>query len=394
MIAAKPLLIKRSTPDGKVGGKWLAAELARETEQSGVLGQTGDWGVESGRRKISRKNVALENRLKPAKARNFNPSDGILRRHYSGKNSTEETVLQLYHGNISVGKAEEVAALLWGSKVNLTSLARSARVTAGCISTWLQRKLLVPQVYVFLQSLEIKENTKGARKQSTIGAAVGIDRNGIRRLLGLALTKESSGDLWGALFSDLKKRGLHGTGLFIGEINPALRRAATAHFPEVAFQGCLLDFKQEIQRRVDVPQMGFVWEAFEKIKSSFKQTEVLQATNEVLGALRKETRDEVAEILKNWTDSQFSYLPFSKSHWNKLREVAPFKQVLREFRESIRVIGPIADDDALLVMAAAKFRAVERVKWANQPFITFSPSSSKSGPDSAKPAAPKLKKAS
>ncbi|HEY4246227.1 MAG TPA: transposase [Lacunisphaera sp.] len=394
MLAAKLVPIERPSPDGKPVGKWATAELDRESETSAKPGQIDDWSLESGPRKIPRKNILLENQLKPAKARNFTPAGGILRRYYGRKSSVEETMLQLYHGNISVGKAEESVALLWGSKVGLMKLARSARIISRRISAWLQRELVVPQVYVFLQSIEIKQKTKNACTHSTIGAAVGIDRSGNRQLLALAHTAESSRDLWETLFSDLRKRGLHGTALFIGEIDPALCKAAGAYFPEISFQGCLLDFKNEIQRRVETPLIGFVWQAFEKIKSSSKQAEALQTTNGLLGVLRKESREDVAAIVQNWTASQFSYLHFTKSHWNKLREVGPFKQVLREFRETIRIIGPIADNDALIVMAAAKFRSMERVKWANQPFMTFGPSSPESAPAPALPATSGLKQAS
>ena len=389
MLVAKPVAIERPTPDGKSEGKWLTAALDRENGQLITLGQTSGWSAGSGRQKISRKNIPLEGELKPAKARNFTPSGGILRRYHSRKSSTEETMLQLFHGNISVGKAEEIVALLWGSKVGLETLARSARIISRRIGAWLQRELPVSQVYVFLQSIEIKQKTRNACKHSTIGAAVGVDRSGIRQLLALAHGTESSRDLWGPLFLDLKKRKLHGTELFIGEIAPALRKAAKAHFPEVPFQGCLLDFKHEIQRRAEAPQIGFVWQAFEKIKSSFKPQEALRTTNELLGVLRKEYREDVAEIFQNWTTSQSSYLNFTKSHWSRLREVTPFKQVLREFRETIRVIGPIADDDALIVMAAARFRSVEKVKWANQSFMNFDHFSAKSGSTQARSATPK-----
>lgn len=337
-----------------------------------------DWSAELGPRKIPHENILLESESLPAKARNFSPSGGIVRSYYNRKSSSDETMLQLYHGNISLGKAEEIAALLWGAKVGLATLARSAKGISRRINAWLQRELSVPQIYVFLQSIEIIQKTRNACKQSTIAAAVGVDRKGSRHLLALSCTAESAGDLWERLLSDLKNRGLHGTELFVGETDPALRRAANAHFPEVFVQSCLLDFKQEVQRRAEAPQIGFVWQAFKKIKSSSRQQEAIQTTEELRGVLRREHREEAAEIFQNWNASQFSYLHFPKPHWNRLRDVGSFKQVLREFRETIRVIGPITDDHALTLMAAAKFRSVEREKWASLPFVTFGQPSAKS----------------
>jgi len=353
-------------------------EPDRKNNQLASPRRIRDWNTEFESRKIPRENILLESESLPAKARNFSPSAGILRSYYNRKSSAEETTLQLYHGNISVGKAEEIAAFLWGAKVGLATLARSAKGISRRMNAWLQRKLSAPQIYVFLQSIEIVQKTRNTCKHSTIASAVGVDRNGSRQLLALACTAEPSGDLWECLLSDLKKRGLRGTELFVGETDPALRRAANAHFPEVFVQSCLLDFKQEVQRRAEAPQIGFVWQAFRKIKSSSGQREAIQTTEELRGVLRREHREDAAEIFQNWNASQFSYLHFPKSHWNRLRDVGSFKQVLREFRETIRIIGPITDDHALTLMAAAKFRSVEKEKWASLPFVTFGRPSAKS----------------
>ena len=95
---------------------------------------------------------------------------------------------------------------------------------------------------------------------------------------------------------------------------------------------------------VDTRFRDLAHQAFRKIKSSSGQQEAIQTTEELRGVLRREHREDVAEIFQNWNASQFSYLHFPKSHWNRLRDVGSFKQVLREFRETIRIIGPIEDD--------------------------------------------------
>src|SRR5689334_15131311 len=48
-----------------------------------------------------------------AKSRTLAPATAILQRHWQHKSSVEETTLELYHGDISVAKAEEIARLLW-----------------------------------------------------------------------------------------------------------------------------------------------------------------------------------------------------------------------------------------------------------------------------------------
>src|SRR6185503_17914813 len=110
MLATKPGPVGQSISARQTALTWTPVEPDRKNNQLASPRRIRDWNTEFEPRKIPPENILLESESLPAKARNFSPSAGILRSYYNRKSSAEETTLQLYHGNISVGKAEEIAA--------------------------------------------------------------------------------------------------------------------------------------------------------------------------------------------------------------------------------------------------------------------------------------------
>ena len=73
------------------------------------------------------KNTFREERLATSKTRTLAPVTAIMRRHVQKKSSLEEAILELYHGNISVSKADEIARILWGEKATAALISDCAK---------------------------------------------------------------------------------------------------------------------------------------------------------------------------------------------------------------------------------------------------------------------------
>ena len=82
--------------------------------------------------------------------------------------------------------------------------------------------------------------------------------------------------------------------------------------------------------------------------------------------LQKMNLPEAAALLRQRGRLTFGYYSFPPAHWRRLSTTEPLNKVLREFRERLRAIGSISEDNAAALMASARLRYVARTAWGRQ----------------------------
>lgn len=265
-------------------------------------------------------------------------------------------MLELYHGNLSVAGAHEVTRQLWEEKISFSLIWESNQKIATSIQAWLHRKITEPQLYVFFHAIDVKQKIHGENQSTRLIAALGVNKKGIRQILAVMSGRESDAGLWKRFFADLARRGLRGTKLFIGENDGAARAAVATCFPAALYQGCLLQLEREVTAKVRPNLVFDLQKGFKELRASDTTEEALQMAEVLAVKIRNGQDREAAELLDESIGFQFNYLHFPEVHRSRLRTTEPLRRILREFRETIRLIGPVQDDSALTSMLAARLR--------------------------------------
>ena len=82
----------------------------------------------------------------------------------------------------------------------------------------------------------------GVIRSRAVLIAIGIDREGRRRILGVELAGRESNTSWREFVLGLKQRGLDGVRLAITDDHPGLKHAIAEVLPEAAWQRCYVHF--------------------------------------------------------------------------------------------------------------------------------------------------------
>jgi transposase-like protein len=373
----RPAAARHPAPAARPAPLTLRATMARfegpAAGQAGKLEILGGEGASSGFTRYVRspaQDTAIAAELARGKSRRLPAPHAILLRHWKGRNSPEEAMLELYHAAISVGAADDVARLLWGERAGVALVGECRQEITRQIQTWLQRKIAEPQVYVFFQTITLKQKVDGESRVTNLVAAVGVNRAGLRE--GLAVAEgDPAGDIWDRLLVGLKQRGLRETGLFVGANDPAAHAAVARHFPAARYQGCLEQLEREVLGRAPVSQVHSIMSVFEGLGEPVDEASARQRLATLAVRLRQDRLVEASALIEQCAAFQFSYLQFPVRHWGRLRDTEPLKSVLRDFREHIRLIGPLVDPAVLVLMVAARMRYAAQHFWSQRRYINF-----------------------
>ena len=92
--------------------------------------------------------------------------------------------------------------------------------------------------FVITDAIVIRIRVNGRVVQQSVLIAAGINEEGHRELLGLAIGDSESETTWSMYFAQLKARGLSGVDLIVSDQHAGLRKAIQTHFQGATWQRC------------------------------------------------------------------------------------------------------------------------------------------------------------
>ena len=114
------------------------------------------------------------------------------------------------------------------------------------IERWRTQPITGRYPYVDLDGIVLKRIWGGEVKNVSVLAAIGVDQDGYRRVVGVVEGHKEDKSGWLAFLKQLKKRGLKGVRLVISDACLGLVDALTEVFPEADWQCCVVHFYRNV----------------------------------------------------------------------------------------------------------------------------------------------------
>ena len=184
--------------------------------------------------------------LKMPKLKGIAFETAIIERYQRRESSVEEALIEMYLAGVSVRRVEDITAALWGCRVSPGTISNLNKKVYGHIEEWRQRKLRYEYPYVYLDGICLKRNWGGEYENVAILAAMAVNEEGSREVIGTAEGMKEDRESWRSFLVSLKERGLHGTRRFIGDRCLGLSEAIGEVFPEANYLRCVVHFYRNV----------------------------------------------------------------------------------------------------------------------------------------------------
>jgi transposase-like protein len=181
---------------------------------------------------------AGEVELKMPKLRKQTFETAIIERYRRRDISIEEAIVQMYLAGVSVRRVEDITEALWGTRVSSGTVSNLNKKVYKHIERWRNQAIEGEYPYVYLDGIMLKRSWGGEIRNVSLLAAIGVDSDGYRRVLGVAEGHKEDKSGWSGFLKYLKKRGLQGVQLIISDACLGLAEAAAECYPEAKWQRC------------------------------------------------------------------------------------------------------------------------------------------------------------
>ena len=295
----------------------------------------------------------------------------IIERYRRRECSVEEALIEMYLAGVSVRRVEDITEALWGTKVSPGTISNLNKKAYEHIEEWRTRPLSADYPYVYVDGVFLKRSWGGEVQNVSILVAIGVDHDGYREIIGAAEGMKEDKESWKNFFIDLKKRGLTGVRLIIGDKCLGMLESLGEVYPEAKYQRCTVHFYRNVFSATPRKMMREVSMMLKVIHAQENHEAAAQKAKAVADRLKELKLSRAAKIVENGVDETLAYMYFPSQHWLRIRTNNTIERVNREIKRRTRAIGAFPDGQSALILVCARLRHVAGSAWGSKRYLNM-----------------------
>jgi len=321
------------------------------------------------KRKLHTKAGEVE--IKVPKLRKQTFETAIIERYRRRDISIEEAIVQMYLAGVSVRRVEDITEALWGTRVSSGTVSNLNQKVYKHIERWRSQPLEGDFAYVYLDGIVLKRSWGGEVKNVSVLAAIGVDSDGYRRILGVSEGHKEDKSGWLGFLKELKKRGLKGVRLFISDACLGLVESIAEVYPDADWQRCAVHFYRNVFSLVPSGKVRAVAAMLKAIHAQESRVAAEGKARDVVEKLKAMKLRAAAELVEKSIHETLAYYAYPPQHWLKLKTNNPMERLLKEARRRTKVVGAFPDGHSALMLVAARLRHVSATSWGTRKYMNM-----------------------
>jgi putative transposase len=284
--------------------------------------------------------------LKIPKLRSGSYFPSFLEPRKASEQALVAVVQEAYVKGISTRKVDDLVQALGMTGISKSQVSRLCVELDERVAAFLSRPLSGHWPYLWLDATYLKSREGGAVRNQAVVVAVGVNGEGRRETLGMAVGPAETEAFWTDFLRGLMRRGLGGVRLVISDAHEGLKQAI-AKVLGATWQRCRVHFMRNALAHVPRRQHQMVAAV---IRTAFVQEDQAQAQ-----AQWRETADKLRErfpklsaLMDAAEDDVLAFMGFPKEHWPQLASTNPLERLNKEIKRRSRVVGIFPNNAAIV----------------------------------------------
>ena len=310
--------------------------------------------------------------LKMPKLKGVSFETAIIERYRRRESSVEEALIEMYLAGVSVRRVEDITEALWGSKVSPSTISELNKKAYVHIEDWRNRPLQGGKYpYVYVDGIYLRRNWGGEYENVAILVAIAVNEDGYREVIGAAEGMKEDKRSWISFFQWLKKRGLSGVKLIVGDKCLGMLEAVGEVFPDAKYQRCIVHFYRNVFSAIPRSKVKLVAKMLKAIHAQENKKAAREKAKAVIKELHAMKLPEAAKKVEAGIEETLTYADFPTEHWTRIRTNNVIERLNREIRRRTRVVGAFPDGNSALMLVCARLRHVAGSQWGSKKYMNM-----------------------
>jgi transposase-like protein len=288
---------------------------------------------------------------------------GFLEPRRLAEKALTAVIQEAYVQGISTRSVDDLVQALGMNGISKSQVSRLCAEIDEKINAFLDRPLEGEWPYVWLDATYVKVRQHGRIVSVAVIIAVGVNGDGRREVLGLAIGPSEAETFWTEFLRKLARRGLRGVKLVISDAHEGLK-AAIAKVLNASWQRCRVHFMRNVLahagrqgRRVVA---AFIGTAFAQNDADAARAQWRQVADQLRQRVPK-----LAALMDEAEPDVLAYMSFPPAHRTKLHSTNPIERPIGEVKRRTDVVG-IFPNEAAIVRLVGAVLLEQNDEWAVQ----------------------------
>ena len=270
------------------------------------------------------------------------------------------------HG-VSTRAMDDLVQAMGGTGISKSQVSRLCEEIDERVEAFLTRPIEGEWVYLWIDATYLKVRQGGRIVSVAVTIAVGVNTDGRREVLGMAIGPSEAETFWTGFLRDLVRRGLSGVKLVISDAHEGIK-ASVARVLNTSWQRCRVHFQRNVlahagksSRRVG---SAFIATAFAQNDYASAKTQWRHVADQMRPKLPK-----LAALMDEGEEDVLAYMTFPQQHRTKLHSTNPIERLNGEIKRRTDVVGIFPNENAIrrlvgaILMEQTEEWAVQRARY-------------------------------
>jgi putative transposase len=289
--------------------------------------------------------------LKIPKLRRGSYFPGFLEPRRAGEKALAAVIQEAYIQGVSTRSVDELVKAMGMSGISKSQVSRLCADIDERVNAFLNRPIEGDWPYLWIDATYMKVREAGRIVSVAVIIAVGVNTDGVREVLGMAVGPSEAEPFWTSFLRSLTRRGLRGVKLVIADSHEGLK-AAAAKVLKATWQRCKVHFLRNALAHAGKGQRQMV---LAMINTVFAQ-ETLDAAIAQWRVVADQLRDKfprLAAMLDKSEADVLAYMSFPKAHRTQIHSTNPLERLNAEIKRRTDVVGIFPNDAAITRLVGA-----------------------------------------
>ena len=260
-------------------------------------------------------------------------------------------VQEAYIQGISTRSVDDLVKAMGMSGISKSQVSRLCEEIDVRVKAFLERPIEGDWPYVWVDATYLKVRQAGRIVSVAVTIAVGVNGDGRREVLGMAIGASEAETFWTDFLRSLARRGLRGVKLVISDAHEGIKAAVSRVF-NATWQRCRVHFARNATAHAG--------KSGRRVVSAFIATAYAQETPEAAKGQWRKVADQLrpsvpklAKLMDTAEEDVLAYMSFPPQHRTKLHSTNPLERLNGEIKRRTDVVGIFPNEDAITRLVGA-----------------------------------------
>ena len=260
-------------------------------------------------------------------------------------------VQEAYVHGVSTRSVDELVKAMGMSGISKSQVSRLCSEIDERVHAFLDRPIEGDWPYLWIDATYVKVREAGRIVSVAAIIAVGVNSEGMREVLGMAIGPSEAEPFWSGFLRSLMRRGLRGVKLVISDAHEGIK-AAVAKVMKATWQRCRVHFLRNCLAHAGKGQRQMVMALINTVFAQDTHEAAVTQWRIVADQLR-EKFPKLATLMDGAESEVLAFMTFPKSHRVQIHSTNPLERLNAEVKRRTDVVGIFPNEAAITRLVGA-----------------------------------------